>query len=96
MDRCRVHDGANRHVLRGDFVSNEIRVCERERRPGEYVHVAGTDSRCKLARVRRRVFSDCADGWYVHFVGQIRRARRDAELGREFGDGYEWMDWKCI
>ena len=41
-------------------------MCERERRPGEYVHVAGTDSRCKLARVRRRVFSDCADGWFVH------------------------------
>ena len=40
VDRCRVHDGANRHVLRGDFVSNEIRVRERERRPGEYVHVA--------------------------------------------------------
>ena len=68
-----------------------IRVCERERRPGEYVHVARTDSRCKLARVRRRVFSDCADGWFVHFVGQIRRARRDAELGREFGDGSEWI-----
>ena len=75
VDRCRVHDGANRHVLRGDFVSNEIRVRERERRPGEYVHVAGTDSRCKLARVRRRVFSDCADGWFVHFVGQIRARR---------------------
>ena len=22
--------------------------------------------------------------------------RDDAELGREFGDGYEWMDWKCL
>ena len=49
--------------------------------PANTCTFAGTDSRCKLARVRRRVFSDCADGWYVHFVGQIRRARRDAELG---------------
>ena len=26
-----------------------------------------------------------------NIVGQIRHVRRHAELGREFGDGYDWI-----
>ena len=33
----------------------------------------------------------------MYRLGSIERrlVRDDAELGYEFGDGYEWMDWKC-
>ena len=34
----------------------------------------------------------------MYRLGSIERrlVRDDAELGYEFGDGYEWMDWKCL
>ena len=34
----------------------------------------------------------------MYSLGSIERrlVRDDAELGREFGDGYEWIYWKCF
>ena len=34
----------------------------------------------------------------MYSLGSIERrlVRDDAELGREFGDGYEWIYWKCL
>ncbi|CAL6323818.1 unnamed protein product [Bathycoccus prasinos] len=58
VDRCRVHDGANRHVLCGDFVSNEIqRAQTRTTAQQNTCTLPEPILDAKLARVRRRVFS---------------------------------------
>ena len=44
---------------------------------------------------RRRVFSELRRVLASALSGLWKTVRDDAELGYEFGDGYEWMDWKC-
>ena len=47
-----------------------------------------------LQRLRRRDYGD----WRMYSLGSIakRLVRDDAKLEREFGDGYEWIYWKCL